>query len=527
MRSGRGRAAAHGLVAGFLAALAMVLLMALLRLFLGIPLLAELASDRIVPTLSIRQFGSLAAKLGGLKRGKEIALVSGFALQVGVATIAGAVGSMLLRSRRGFGRAAALILTLVLGVAAGLALLLLWPVLSSNDRGLPAGPSTAVNAIAIIVSFALYGLVFWLAFRAMAVPASGGEGAGPAASSPGTRVLGRRNLLVGGTALGLAIASGSLADVLYRRATVGPNGYDGLSVRGPHTDPITPNDRFYVVTKNLIDPVVDRGLWRLQVTGLVENPRTFRFEELAALSTRTQTQTLECISNGVGGGLMSNASWKGVPLGVLLSMARPHPNARFVFMHAADGYTHGISLERAMQPSSMVAHEMNGAPLPDRHGYPARVLIPGTYGEVNVKWVDRIELVDRPIQGYYERQGWRPDFVNTTSRFDQPTNGQRISLATQPRVPANGVAFAGDRGISRVEVSFDGGDTWTDARIDGAPGPFSWALWSTTWSPPSPGSYTLVVRATDGTGAVQTSARRGVAPSGATGFHQVRALVLP
>ncbi len=521
----RARVTLNGLVAGFLAALAMVLVAVLLRLFLGVPLLVELASDRIIPTLSVSQFGQLAANLGGLTRGKEVSLIGGFALQVALATLAGIPAAIALSERAERRRSREWTLASVLAIAAIAAVLLLWPVVSSNYRGLPPGPAWVTNVVAILLSFAVYGGVFWLSLRAItAQPHAAGDAAPEA---PTEAVVGRRTVLLGGLGLGLAILSGGLVNLLYRRATVGPNGYDGLTVRGPTTDPITPNDRFYIVTKNLIDPVVDRNLWRLEVTGRVDRPQTYGFEELAALPSSSQIQTLECISNGVGGGLISNAEWKGVPLGALLEAARPHTEARFVLMHAADGYLHQLSLARAMEPSSMVAYEMNGQPLPHRHGYPARVLVPGTYGEVNVKWVDRIEVLDRPVEGYYERQGWQPWLVTTTSRFDRPAGGPPISLSEEPAIAMNGVAYAGDRGVSKVEVNADGERTWQQMSLDYAPNPFAWALWSGTWSPPGPGTYMLAVRATDGTGAVQTSEERDRAPSGATGLHKVKVVVKP
>lgn len=520
------RAAVSGLIAGFMAALAMVLLAVLLRLFLGIPLLVELASDRIIPMLSIGEFQRLAGRLGGLIRGKEVAFISSFILQVGLATLAGIVAGILQGGRPERRRVATLAMSSVLGVAAIATVLLLWPVLASSYRGVPPGPATVTNVLAIVMSFALYGVVLWLALRAL----SRSEPKADADERQAERadgVFGRRAFLMGGAGIGLAALTGGLVDLLYRRATVGPNGYDGLRVSGPQTDPITPNDRFYVVTKNLIDPTINRDVWRLHLSGLVERPHTLRFEELTALPSSSQLLTLECISNGVGGGLMSNAAWTGVPMPALLARARPRPQGRFVLMHAADGYVHVVSLELAMSPSTLVAYEMNGAPLPHRHGYPARVLVPGTYGEVSVKWVDRIEILDRPLEGYYERQGWRPWFVQTTSRFDRPRNRQSISLSRDPVVRTNGVAYAGDRGISKVEVSADGGSTWEEMGIDYAPTPLTWTLWSGTWSPPRPGTYTLTVRATDGAGAVQTPEERGIAPSGATGHHEIRVLVTP
>jgi len=298
--------------------------------------------------------------------------------------------------------------------------------------------------------------------------------------------------------------------------------------RGQLAEAITSNADFYVVTKNAAgDPIIHPAAWRILVDGEVERPFQLDYVTVRRLPASEVTNTLECISNGVGGGLMSTAAWRGVPLAALLAVAQPRPEARFVLLRAADGYTHGIPLDRAMDPSSLVAYEMNGAPLPNRHGYPARVLIPGTYGEVNVKWVERIDVVDRSVEGYYEQQGWRPGFVHTTSRFDRPFDGQRVALSREPRVPVGGIAFAGDRGVSKVESSFDGGASWRVARIDHAAGNLAWVLWSAPWTPPGPGTYQLAVRATDGTGTTQTAVRRGSAPSGATGYHQIQVAVTP
>src|SRR5205085_10906424 len=164
---------------------------------------------------------------------------------------------------------------------------------------------------------------------------------------------------------------------------------------------------------------------------------------------------------------------------------------RRVVMHASDGYVHTVSMEKALEPTTLVAYLMNGRPLPLRHGYPARVLVPGTYGEVNVKWVDRIELSSEPLEGYYERQGWKPYFVNTMSRIDSPRADQRISLGRPPVVDMAGGAFAGERGISRVEVRTSDVGAWRPALIVYAPSPLAWTLWRFEWRPPGPGRFAL------------------------------------
>lgn len=326
--------------------------------------------------------------------------------------------------------------------------------------------------------------------------------------------MNRRELLLGGAAGALALGSGGLVEVLRRRSTF---GYDGLQVLGGAVERVTPNDRFYIVTKNLLDPRVDRDRWRLRVGGLVERPWTLDFPALLSLGAVEQETTLECISNGVGKGLISNAVWTGVPLAALIERARPRRSATRVFFHAADGFTHSTSLERALRETTMVVHRMNGRPLPARHGFPARLIVPGAYGEVSVKWIDRIELIDDGREGYYERQGWQAQRVHTMSRIDVPGEGATV----RGPVALRGIAFAGDRGISKVEVSTDGGRRFAEADIVYSPSRVAWVHWSYAWRAPRRGAHELVVRATDGAGVLQTAQRDDSVPDGATGLHRV------
>ncbi len=325
--------------------------------------------------------------------------------------------------------------------------------------------------------------------------------------------MNRRTFVRGAVGGALALGSGGVIEALRRESTF---GYDGIEVLGPGVERITPNERFYVVTKNLIDPRVVRERWRLELSGLVTGPRTLDFAALERMGGVDQETTLECISNAVGHGLISNAVWTGIPLGELIESARPESGAQRVFFHAADGYTHSTTLEKALEPTTLLATRMNGEPLPDRHGFPARLIVPGTYGEVSVKWIDRIELVDDDRQGYYEKQGWKAQRVHTMSRIDAPGKKSRLRGTTRIR----GVAFAGDRGISKVEVSTDGGRSWREADLDYMPSKLTWAHWSLGWSP-SRGEHELVVRATDGNGEPQETKKDDSVPDGATGLHRV------
>ena len=339
--------------------------------------------------------------------------------------------------------------------------------------------------------------------------------------TPSLASSGRRAILVGGAGVLFALGLTALLRHLYKLATF---SYDGTQYKGD-VEFITPNDRFYVVTKNVIDPDINRDNWRLEITGMVERPQTYRFEELTALPAVTQDTTLMCISNDIGGGLMSNARWKGLPLKTLLQAAGVRTGVREVLLHGVDNYSDSFPLEKALEETTLVVYEMNGEALSRNHGYPLRVIVPGLFGEKSVKWVTRIELMAQDAQGFYERQGWGPNFVIPThSRFDAPDFSKDLTVSKT--VLLKGIAFSGDRGITRVEVSFDSGQTWQEAKINTPGTRLTWALWNYDWLPDKPGEYELAVRATDGDGTLQTGEQRGTVPQGATGYHRVRARVV-
>ncbi len=526
-----------GLLAGAVAGLALALTSLLLRILAGVPLIAEVAGDRVIPTIDVHTFVRLLGRVGGPLRGKSLSFMLSFVGEVVVGAVVGmvfaAVAGRSSGDRRPWRRWVAVLIGATL-FAWLLAIVLVGPALSSNYIGLPSPWAAFAVILGLALELGVFVTVLLLATRGTLETA-------PAAAEPGDEVedpageravarsttIGRRAVLLGGAgALGIA-ATAWLARSLYDRATFGDHGYDGLMVRGPHTSPITSNEDFYCVTKNLIDPRVAQSRWRLRIDGSVERPATYAFNDLRALPSVEQIQTLECISNGIGSGLMSNANWTGVTLGSLIETAGPRPSVAWVVLHAADGYVAEMSLDKAMEPTTIVAYAMNGVPLPDRHGSPARVLVPGTYGEVSVKWVDGIRLSATPTKGYYERQGWRANLVQTTSRFDRPVRGQIIALGQTPEVALGGVAFAGDRGISSVTWSADGGVSWHAARVTYAPSKIAWSLWEATWSPRAPGTYRLLVRAVDGDGELQTDARHGVVPAGASGLHEVVVTVRP
>ena len=498
----------QGALAGLLAGIGFAFAQALLR-FAGISLPSELVADRVLPHVPVDQFLHLLSLMGGAIAAKQQALVGGFFGSVAAGVVMGGVYAFVLR-RPAIARHPVRALAIVLVLVWAGTVALLWPVLPASYLGLQPATGTIVTAIGLLVEFSIFASLLHLVARFMRPQTS------PAATDEN-----RRKVLLGLAGAVVAMSTVGLAGVLYRNSAL---GYDGLTYDGP-VQPLTPIQDFYVVTKNLIDPAVFEPAWRLDVTGNVTHPMTYQLSDLTRMPNRTtQETTLECISNGVGRGLISNAAWHGIPLRTLLEAAAPAESAVGVTFHAVDGYIHTASLATAMADGTFLAWQMNGKPLPDRHGYPLRLLVPSAYGEVSVKWLTRIEVVDHSEQGYYETQGWEPRFVQTMSRIDNPRKGQEVRIGASVQV--QGIAYAADRGISLVEISADGGSSWSPAQI--AYGKkMTWSTWSAEWTPKQTGSATLMVRARDGIGDLQTATPRGFAPAGATGLHKVHVTVRP
>lgn len=522
------KAVATGALAGLTAALLMTLLLLLLRSQFGVATPSELVGDRIAPLLSVDRFIKLLTQFGGYNNLKKI----GFGSVLGGQLVVGVLGGLLyaIVVNRGVAQTSRLARKLrttsgglrfvmfLVGALWLLSLVLLWPVLGTHYYGLQPGRATLVTVISFLVAYGVYGLSLIIGYAIVVHRTSIQNVPATVMGQPG----GRRAVLVGGVGAVIGIVAYKVWTRLYDIATF---SYDGTQYLGDDVQFVTPNSRFYVVTKNIIDPQVNPELWCLGITGMVERPHAYTFAELVSLPAVNQETTLMCISNQVGGGLMSNAVWKGVPLRTLLEAATPQSGITKVVFRAVDGYDDTISLTKAMDPTTLVAYEMNGTPLPFIHGYPVRIIVPGLFGEKSVKWVTRIELVAHDVKGFYEKQGWGPDFnIPTHSRFDGPDFSKPFSFAQT--IPLKGVAFGGNRGISNVEVSFDGGNHWEQARINTPGTRLTWALWHHEWRPERAGEYKLVVRATDGDGALQTREERWTAPHGATGYHKVMARVV-
>jgi DMSO/TMAO reductase YedYZ molybdopterin-dependent catalytic subunit len=299
---------------------------------------------------------------------------------------------------------------------------------------------------------------------------------------------------------------------------------------GQLADAITTTDNFYIVTKNAGgDPVIHPDDWRLVVDGEVERPFQLDYSALTKLPTVEVIKTLECISNLVdkcelapfGCDLISTARWKGVRLADVLGLVGGvKPGATFLATISADEYTTAIPLDVAMSPDTLLVFEMNGQVLPREHGYPARLLIPGRYGMKSAKWVVVLRPMRREFVDWYGQRSWsREALVKTMTRIDVPPRDGRLQAGRQ-RIA--GVAYAGNRGIQKVEFSADGGDTWQTADvIDPAAGRDAWVRWQGSFSIGAGAETTLIARATDGGGALQAEPFSLAQPDGAGGWNAI------
>jgi DMSO/TMAO reductase YedYZ molybdopterin-dependent catalytic subunit len=351
-------------------------------------------------------------------------------------------------------------------------------------------------------------------------------------------VSSRRRVLLGGAAVAAVAALGgltltraipiagtrlgnlpSLARHLVQAVTLTPADPDIDALPGI-TPRITANEDHYTVDTTLVKPRVDIATWKLDVTGAVDAPFALTYEELLDLDAIEQVHTLECISNPTGGELIGTAVWTGVRMRDLLQRARPADKAFDVVLTSVDGYVDSFPIAKAMEPETLLVYLMNGKTLPQDHGYPVRTLVPNIYGMKNVKWLRSIEVATFDKLGYWQEGGWSDGaIVNTGTRIDVPArtlrwNGGEVTIA--------GIAFAGSRGISKVELSFDGARTWQTAKLEAAAGPLTWRRWSAQWTPPNTGTHTLQARATDGRGDTETPVSRQPFPNGATGYHQLQ-----
>jgi DMSO/TMAO reductase YedYZ molybdopterin-dependent catalytic subunit len=302
-----------------------------------------------------------------------------------------------------------------------------------------------------------------------------------------------------------------------------PSGAE-LAVAGI-TPLVVSNRNFYRIDTSLLTPRLDAGTWSLSVDGMVDHPFSLSYAELLAMEMHEEYVTIACVSNEVGGDLVGNALWKGVRLRELLDRAGVQTGATQLVGHSFDGWTAGFPTAWLDDPNrqALVAVAMNGDPLPAEHGFPARLIVPGLYGYVSAtKWLTKIGLTTlEAFNGYWVPLGWAKEApILTQARIDVPRLGQSV---TTGQTAVAGVAWAPDRGVSGVEVQVDD-QPWAAVELSTPISDATWVQWLYRWNA-TPGVHSISVRATDGSGAVQTDQMTRPAPDGARGHHTISVTV--
>lgn len=283
---------------------------------------------------------------------------------------------------------------------------------------------------------------------------------------------------------------------------------------------VTPNTDFYRIDTALVVPTVDPAGWKLGVTGMVDREVEIDLATLLGKPLIERYVTIACVSNEVGGDLIGNAKWLGWPVRELLAMAGVKSGADMVLSSSTDGFTASTPLQAMTdQRDAIIAVGMNGDLLPLEHGFPARLIVPGLYGFVSAtKWVSNLKVTTFANDaGYWTSRGWSDHGpIKTSSRIDVPRDGGSVKAG---RVAVGGVAWAQERGISKVQVRVDRGN-WQDAMLAEGISKDTWYQWSARLDL-AQGSHQLQVRAFDGGGTPQTEQVEPVAPNGASGYHTI------
>ena len=415
--------------------------------------------------------------------------------------------------------------------------------LSRHDAGFTAAlPSILAGVAATVALRYLIGLAVAASpAETRALVTVGGED-GAVAETRATAAFpddSRRRFLIGvGVTAGIAVAGGVAGRLLTsrravtaaRRAVVLPPPLAptptipaGAQVQGA-TAYVTSNADFYRIDTALYPPQIDPSTWQLRIHGMVRNPITLTWEQLLQRPMVSRYVTLACVSNEVGGDLIGNALWLGIPVRDLLDEAQPLPDADQVVSRSSDGWTCGTPTAVLRDGrDALLAVGMNGEPLPVAHGFPARMVVPGLYGYVSAcKWITEIELTRfADFDAYWVPRGWSAQGpIKTQSRIDTPRDGAGRKPGP---VTVAGVAWAQHRGITRVEIQVDD-DPWQEAKLAPVVSTDTWVQWSWQWQATT-GDHTIQVRATDRDGQTQTSTPASPAPDGATGWHSIRVSV--
>ncbi len=432
-----------------------------------------------------------------------------------------------------------MVLGTIVGGGVGVLMFLLQSTLPDTTGGDPL--LAGVWAIGL---FALWGLAMGYAQMRLTVPAAPVDAAGATVTG-----IDRRRFMVqmGGAAAVVTVAGAGVGAMLSpslpdNRAGLPestpspdqmaalPNANDPV-VPAPGTRPeLTPLEDHYRIDINTLPPSVAAETYTLPFTTIIGSDtaakstlKAYTLDEIVGNFDAIDAYiTMSCISNRIGGELIGTTQWTGVPMQAVLADVGVPEGATHLKMYAADGFDETVALDLIdSDPRVMLCYAWEGQPLTTEHGFPLRIHIPNHYGMKQPKWITEFEFLAQDDDGYWVRRGWdKQALVKTTSVIDTVAVDSPIVNGDQTLIPVGGIAWSGDRGISKVEVQVDGGE-WAEAQLRAPVSDRTWTIWRYDW-PFAEGTHTFTVRATEGDGTQQIEATAGVRPSGATGFDELR-----
>jgi DMSO/TMAO reductase YedYZ molybdopterin-dependent catalytic subunit len=482
--------------------------------------------------------GTMVAMIRALNLGptSETAKTAEQAMAISGLFVTGVVGGVVLFAiLRATHRVHAVTLGLMLGIILGVPAMFV-----SLYASQTASTGPEARAVWVLGTFLAWGAILGRAGQRLIGLEAAIHAAGSPAEAQVERIDRRRFLVrLGGSAAAITVAGavvGELSEARQQRRqalmTAGgesarwsathPLPNSGVAVTpAPGTRPeLTPVERHYRIDINTIPPAVDEQQWRLKTTGLVEQPLSLTLEDLRRYAPMHQFITLSCISNPVGGDLIGTTRWTGVSLQRLLPDLRLKPAATHLKIRSADQFFEVVSLDAIKADERiMLAYAWDGVPLTREHGFPLRIYIPDIHGMKQPKWIESIEATDHWEPGYWVERGWnRVAQMHATSVIDAVAVDMNIIRTDQRKlVPIGGIAHAGARGISKVEVQVDGGP-WEQAALRAPLSQLTWVIWRYDW-PFRSGKHTFTVRCYEGNGTRQIATPSPAEPNGATGLH--------
>jgi DMSO/TMAO reductase YedYZ molybdopterin-dependent catalytic subunit len=424
---------------------------------------------------------------------------------------------------------------LILGLLVGIVLAVI-----SAEYNVSATASTFAATVWILVASMGWGLAHNWVQRKLLPSESAPEPMSPVAETPAApkpqvELIDRRQFLVrmGGATAVITVAGAGLAELLRESETIKGGNIEiaGLSeglVPAPGTRAeYTPLEDHYRIDINSgRPPTVSEADYRLPITGLVNTPLELSLADLRNnYEPLLQFVTLSCISNRIGGRLISTTRWTGVPMKRILADAGLKPEATHLKISSFDGFFEIVALDVIEADERvMLTYEWDGVPLPDIHGYPLRIYIPDRYGMKQPKWIEKMEVTDHWEEGYWVRRGWSKEaLVRTTSVIDTVAVNDVVEVNGQSLIPVGGIAYSGAKGISKVEVKVDNGE-WQPAQLRTPLSETTWVIWRYDWAMVE-GEHTFSVRAYDNSGTLQIEEVMPNRPDGATGIHSLEASV--